>query len=182
MRLNESIRNEACAAMLRHAFDDREKALSEKRAALAVEYYEAAIPADVRAAMDKVPSRFFNMSGAIYVETSAIRGRVRLELPELRPMPFNTAVLAPAGEFPELEDRIADCARDTEALQALGRETKKKILATLSSVRTIKQLEKVWPEAVPFVQACAPESKQTALSVPVKELNEALGLPPEANA
>lgn len=77
----------------------------------------------------------------------------------------------------ELADRAKAHAQATEGLKRERAEGERALLALLSSVSTLAQLEKTWPEGKPFYQRFMQARPGSNLpAVQVSEINKMLGL------
>jgi hypothetical protein len=81
----------------------------------------------------------------------------------------------------DLSNRITNHVNKINTTSSEVTTLYRKITAALSSVTTTKKLVEVWPESKPFVTKVFGDSTakipSKELSIPVAELNEALGLP-----
>lgn len=67
--------------------------------------------------------------------------------------------------------------RREDALKAKRDSIRNDVIATLNTVKTVKQLLGIWPEAIELVPDATPKAMQTALAIPVETLNKSIGLP-----
>lgn len=67
--------------------------------------------------------------------------------------------------------------RREDALIAKRDSIRHDVMATLNTVKTVKQLLGIWPEAIELVPDATPKAMQTALAIPVETLNKSIGLP-----
>lgn len=176
MRLTNEIRLRVRRDMIKQAFDKKLATINETIHARAREYYDACLGNGVAEALKKIPEDFLNWEGTITVQLPT--HRVWVPLGERRPVPRQNRLLGSALEHPKIVEAIADALSEKKCLEESRMEAEQEADAVLASVRTLKQLEAVWPEAVPFVEKYRPK-ECTALALPVQKLNSTLGLPPE---
>lgn len=177
-RLTQSLRKKITNRILDHGFKDREADLLKTEHVLALQVYAEAYPPKVQKAMKALPSSFFSLDADL---TCYIQGRyTSLTLPEER---LQAGGRETAAKFSDTHP----IAKEIFAWQAAGEklnEERAKALRTtqgiLAGVRTVEKLVEVWPEIASFTTDLAEPKPVTALALPMKEINTALGLPPGA--
>jgi len=179
VRLTNFIREQILAAVLKHAFEAREKDLKERKQAFAKEIYNDIYPPKVRAAMAALPEGFLPTSD--YLKVSFEGGSyTRVDFGESLPI-ANDHMYSAAKVYPPehpFTARFIALDREEKDLKREKDEAKNNAKAVLESVTTVKKLIDVWPEIETFARPYAAESTSRAVALPVRELNARLGLPP----
>lgn len=183
VRLNSFIREQILDAVLKHAFEDREKALKEEKHALGDAVYNDIYPKKVREQMAAMPEGFLPVDDDLRVQFDG-EGYTQVYFGERRRIAnahrHNAAKVFDAKH--PLTLRFAKYQKELSALKAEKNNAKSSAEAVLGSVTTVKKLIEVWPEVEQFARPFAAESPSRAVALPIKELNKSLGLPPKVAA
>ena len=180
VRLTENMRRNVRERLLTHAFGKRQQELRADDEIFGGDVYETVYDALVRRRMKSMPEGFFRLASYLKVAFGGQQDQVVWR--GLRP-------IASKHEYDRAASYVADhpLSQRSDALEKRRRDLKtdreaayQKIKAVLASCSTLRQLVEIWPEAEPFVrdfQVSGPAAV-TALALPIKSLNEQLGLPP----
>lgn len=189
-RLTNEIRNHITAkAIEKTDIGQRSKALSERRKAWAETVYLDSIGGTKGA---KQIAKFLQRE-AMFVaripdnlrnDTSLLRKRSRInlnlagkriwvDLPEYRVCPYEHTITA----LNPINDEFMAIEHEDELISSKRVEIRSSTKAILYSVKTVKQLLEVWPEAVELLPDIEAKPVSTALTLPVKSVNKLIGLP-----
>jgi hypothetical protein len=172
MRLNAEIRSRLVKAMADEAFGERRKKLKKRAQQLDDLVYSKVMPKKYRDLVETLDACFWTRTKYMY--TRGADGQQRYH-------DFSEEKRIPAGwgasKTHMLDDRkfCEDMQKTQDDLRSLDEERRafrNEAAAVLSDIRSLKQLEEAWPEAVPFL----PKSEQRALVADVSNLNKILGV------
>ena len=183
VRLTNFIREQILAAVLKHAFEAREKALEAEKFALGDAVYNDIYPEPLRKQMAALPDGFLPTDSDVKVQFEGQRfthvyfgERRRIA----RTHEYNAARVYEAKH--PLTVRYDAWKKAQDDLNAEKSKAKSSAEAVLGSVTTVKKLIEVWPEVEQFARPFAVESPSRAIALPIKDLNKSLGLPPKVAA
>lgn len=180
VRLTNYIREQVLNAVLKHAFEAREKALEAEKFALGDAVYNDIYPEPLRKQMAALPDGFLPTDGDVKVQFEGQRF-TRVYFGERRRIAksheYNAARVYDAKH--PLTARYDAWKKAQDDLDAEKSKAKSSAEAVLNSVTTVKKLIEVWPEVEQFARPFAVESPSRAIALPIRELNARLGLPPQ---
>lgn len=180
VRLSNYIRKQVLNAVLKHAFEAREKALEAEKFALGDAVYNDIYPEPLRKQMDALPDGFLPTGGDVKVQFEGQRF-THVYFGERRRIAksheYNAAVVYDAKH--PLTVRYDAWKKAQDDLDAEKSKAKSSAEAVLESVTTVNKLIQVWPEVEQFARPFAVESPSRAIALPIKDLNARLGLPPQ---
>jgi len=180
VRLTQDMRQKILCRLLEHAFGDRQKELRTDDEAFGLAVYEDVYDVLTRRRMKAFPEGFLKLKIHLKVAFGGQQDQVCWK--GLRPT-------SAAHEYDRAKSYLADhplSKRRDELEQRRSRlreeqnKSRSQIKSVLDSCSTIRQLVEIWPEASSFVEdfAASGPAAVTALALPIKSLNEQLGLPP----
>lgn len=180
VRLSNYIREQVLNAVLKHAFEAREKALEAEKFALGDAVYNDIYPEPLRKQMAALPDGFLPTDGDVKVQFEGQRF-THVYFGERRRIAksheYNAARVYDAKH--PLTARYDAWKKAQDDLDAEKSKAKSSAEAVLNSVTTVKKLIEVWPEVEQFARPFAVESSSRAIALPIRELNARLGLPPQ---
>lgn len=180
VRLSNYIREQVLNAVLKHAFEAREKALEAEKFALGDAVYNDIYPEPLRKQMAALPDGFLPTDGGVKVQFDGQRF-THVYFGERRRIAksheYNAARVYDAKH--PLTARYDAWKKAQDDLDAEKSKAKSSAEAVLNSVTTVKKLIEVWPEVEQFARPFAVESPSRAIALPIRELNARLGLPPQ---
>lgn len=180
VRLSNYIREQVLNAVLKHAFEAREKALEAEKFALGDAVYNDIYPEPLRKQMAALPDGFLPTDSDVKVQFEGQRF-THVYFGERRRIAksheYNAARVYDAKH--PLTARYDAWKKAQDDLDAEKSKAKSSAKAVLNSVPTVKKLIEVWPEVEQFARPFAVESPSRAIALPTRELNARLGLPPQ---
>jgi len=180
VRLTKEMRLKILSRLLGHAFGKRESELQADDEAFGLAVYEDVYEPLVRRRMRSLPDGFMMKRGHLKAAFGGQQDQVAWKglLPTASAHEYDRAKSYPADhplslKHDELEKRRGRLRAEKDGVRS-------QIRGVLESVTTLRQLAEVWPEASSFVQDFVESGPVavTALALPIKSLNEQLGLPP----
>jgi hypothetical protein len=184
-RLTVDIKNSILVAVLHHAFEKREKELIAQEHELAGLVY-ADVYKDTFAKMNALPDGYLPERSDISV---AFGSKDSIAVLHMRGL-YRCAKKwhGWCDGVPKIYEHkhpltlhYQRYAKAKDALKQERKDAERKANAVINSVTTVKRLLQVWPEAEKFIKPHLGNSESRALTVPMIELNKALGLPPDAS-
>lgn len=179
-RLTNDDRRTIRKRLLEHAFAKREAALLKEENVLAAAAYDRVYPKKIRDLMAALPEGFLSEDESI---RATVDGRqFDLKFSEPRRGRHGSPHYTTAKFFNVLGDdalgtKILAHANAEKALKEEQDKASSNIRAALLAMTTVKQCIERWPEARVFVEDLE-KKPVTALAIPLRDLNRALGLPP----
>lgn len=195
--ITNDMRGKITQAVLKHGFAADLSALLAAERPLIEQAYERLYPPKVRelmAALCKAQKHALGTRRSIDVNVQGMRirlggdrGRIDHLLPKFDPLDF---IVLPDNQYgtPDVAVEEGDDvfgqavyahAEERSRISSLIETRRAEITGVLREIRTDRQLEERWPEVLPIAsQFIQIESKIQLPAVPVKALNDALGLPP----
>ena len=180
VRLTLDMRQKILNRLLEHAFGVRLKELREDDESFGLAVYEDVYDVLTRRRMKAFPEGFFKLQCHIQVSFGGQQYRVCWK--GLRPTAaaheYDRAKSYVAGD--PLSQRRDELEKRRSRLREEQDRSRSQIKSVLASCSTIRQLVEIWPEASSFVEdfVASGPAAVTALALPIKSLNEQLGLPP----
>lgn len=179
VRLTQDMRQKILGRLLTHGFGKQVTALRADDEAFGLAVYEDVYDKLARRRMKSMPEGYMKQSLHLTVAFGGQQDQVvwKGHLPIASKDEYDRAKSYQADH--PLAQRRDILERRRVALRAEKEGALHKIKAVLASCTTIRQLVEIWPEAEEFVRdfvASGPEAV-TALALPIKSLNEQLGLP-----
>jgi hypothetical protein len=175
VKLTKEIRLKIQNRLIEHAFSEQVKEWHKQEAELGDKIYRDLYPEGLRRKIAALPEGIVATTNYLQV---AFGGQVdRVGLSKDRRIGANhiRGTVLNYSTSHEFSKTHLDLEAAAESLRNRKDRARSEIRAVLASVRTLKQLLEVWPEAKPFVQDLE-VAEQVSLSVPIKELNAQLGL------
>lgn len=179
-RLNSDIRAAITKAATEHAFKKREQAHEKRQKAWALAVYREALGPEGLKLIKKMPETWLSQSDGFYCRFAGEVHRVTLAARAKLPFSWtrssydsNSAHPSLPASHPLNEDRLLLSAEATK-LHDDRQLVRANIQAVLMSHSTLEGLFKTWPECKRFAPPAAPQS--VALALPIKQLNEMIGL------
>lgn len=189
MRINNRLRDRIADALIKHAFDERQKAMFERESALALEVYRIKMPEAFERKCDKLEEEGADYAGdhTFFDRISAVNARpidgsdTKLHLAHRRVWTGTYTPSIKLDDHKELSDKVDAFDVDQSALNVEISKARSQIDATLQKCHTAKQLRATWPEAMsiaePILKDAGMEPKAQPLVVATEDLNATLGLP-----
>ncbi len=181
IRLNAFIRNQILSAVMQHGFAARERALDDEKRAIGEAVYNDVYPEEVQAQMSALPPDYLPSSSDLRVQFQGY-GFNRVYFGKSRPIAerhtYNAAVVYDQDH--PLHARYHKWTNAQDSFIEQRNSARAEAEAVLRSVTTLEKLIKVWPEVETFAKPFFVVSASTAVAVPIKQLNAALGLPPKS--
>lgn len=188
MRLTNDIRDSLVTKLIRHRFDEPAKQLALKQAAFTYKVYRALFSEGEFNLIQDLPSGWLPSVCDIEIKFGGDYQRLafsprpligdRLDDKEY-PMPASMNCRC-AKQFPVRDSLTKESIQLTREYDALREEissVKQQVRAAVYSTSSTDKLLEVWPELEPFLKDYVGVKFSTALAIPVKDLNAALGLP-----
>lgn len=181
VRLTNFIREQILDAVLKHAFAEREKALEAEKHALGDAVYNDTYPEPLRKQMAALPEGFLPTDSDLRVQFEGHRF-THVYFGERRRVAkcHDYSAARVYDEKHPLTLRYEAWKKAQDELGAEKSKAKSSAEAVLGSVTTVNKLIQVWPEVEQFARPFAKESPSRAIALPIKELNQSLGLPPKS--
>ncbi len=179
-RLTNETRRIIRDRMLEHGFAAREKALKDQEHVLAREVYDALHPKAVQDAMASLPNGYLDTDTDIVAHVDGQRHYLvyapGVELREAT----NGASLSILGNT-ALGKKLIAHAKAKGLCESEKKKAQHEASGILASVSSLQKLLTVWPAVESFTTDIGATGRPvTALALPIKALNKALGLPPGA--
>ena len=179
VHLSNYIKEAIIARLLKHAFEEREKALKAEEYGIGNSVYKDVYSAAVRRKMDDMPKGFLPEDDDLKVQFEG-NGFTHIHFGERRRIAAShehNAAKVYDSEHP-LTERYRDWKERESQLKNEKQTTKSNARAVLNSVSTLKKLIEVWPEVEQFVEDFKPSAtgKAQLPALPLKDLNRFLGL------
>lgn len=170
--------------LLKHGFDEREKALRVEENSLGDAVYKDVYSLEIRRLMDDMPRGFLLEKDVLRVSFEG-NGFCYITFGEYRRISKShecNAAKVYDSKHP-LSKRYYDFEKRKSALKDEKQTARSNARAVLDSVSTLKKLIEVWPEVGPYVEDFEPSATGKAMlpALSLKNLNEALGLKGEAS-
>lgn len=180
VRLTKEMRLKILSRLVEHAFGKLAKELQADDDAFGLAVYVDVYDPLVRRRMRALPEGFIAKKCAIRVAFGGQQNQVswRGFLPIAAKHVYDRAKSYLSDD--PLSQRHDALERRRNLLRAERDGVWSQIKGVLESCTTLKQLVEIWPEAESFVRDFAEQGPAavTALALPIKSLNELLGLPP----
>lgn len=179
IRLSNYIKDTVIARLMKHAFEEREKALKAEEYGIGDAVYKDVYSAAVRRKMDDMPKGFLLEDDDLKVQFEG-NSFTHIHFGERRRIAqshkYNAAKVYDSKH--PLTERYREWKKRESALKNEKRTTKSNARAVLDSVSTLKKLIEVWPEVEQFVEDFKPSAtgKAQLPALPLKDLNRSLGL------
>ena len=179
-RLTNDLRRVILKRIFEHAFMARDAAMEVEERAVARKVYEHEHPAKIRAAMAVLPQGFLYETDCIDVRIDGQSRRLNLggTYPVGRAIAHGYVALAssePIGaEVKAFHVKKAAYEDEKE-------KRKREARTIVSAASSVKRLIETWPAVESLVADLKGEKAVTALALPMRDLNAALGLPPDSD-
>lgn len=199
-RITNQIRHAIAKDLLELKFKPTCEALLAENAALFELAYITHYSAEIRELIERLQSatkkRAFSLVSKFDCRTS---DGLKVPIGAIRIGNDKFSVTGKAGQYPvldserydslsfsidtEIDIRLKKFAQDQRAFADAITKARAEALAALNSINTAKQMEGVWPEALPFLEKhLLPPAKTNVPAVQFQHLNAAFGLPVEVAA
>ena len=179
-RLTNDLRRVILKRIFEHAFTARDAAMEVEERAVARKVYEHEHPAKIRAAMAVLPKGFMceddyidvridgqarrlQLGGTYQISRTVVHGHVALASSE----PIGAEVKAFHVKKAAYEDEKEKRKREARTI--------------VFAASSVKRLIETWPAVETLVSDMKGEKAVTALALPMRDLNAALGLPPDSD-
>jgi hypothetical protein len=170
------MRESICAELLSRRFDDQFKQLQQDKVTFAEQLYDSWFTVEEMALLTQSPVEWFSYTETIGFTYQGVSYSV--DLSTTRRVPENHCRYRNNDLCPKMAKAWQKWKEKDKALTDKRYELKQKCMAVMNSVTTVARLIEIWPELKTFVPAEGRGPAMcTALSIPMKELNEDLGLP-----
>lgn len=156
------------------SFDPVKQKLNEEEDALMAEAYSFIYSATERRISASLPAGWLKVSKAL---TLNVDGR-KIELKGATPLPVRYDHGREHGSIPagDLASRINAHAEKREDVKVAIGDARSKLSAMLSSISTMKKLQEVWPEGLPFYERFLNQQAILPPAVRVEDVNKSLGI------
>jgi hypothetical protein len=183
VRLTVEMRNMILGRLLQHTFGERQEAIRKDELAFGRDVYDDVYDPLMRRRMRSLPDGFLHKSTGLYVTFGGQHDKV--DFGELRNVAARHESCGVAISYPAddpLTARHADLNNRRRRLKEERDGARSQAKAVLYNVSTLKKRLEVWPEVSSFVKDLQGSAAPTELALPIKSLNEILGLPPAEQA
>lgn len=163
---------------LKLAFDDRFAAFKEDRKKLGDELYRSVVTEEQEALMRSLPREFWSWTDRIQAKVGYHYGnRSPFLMTVERPIPQSIAYNGISGDsmHSKLLTKTLTFNAKEEALEKERSDLRRKLLALVESIRTLKQLLVTWPESEALIEKSWLVTEKVYLPVvPIADINAAI--------
>lgn len=179
IRLTETIKRNILERALKHGFEKKEAELKERQHNLGLAVYNDVYSKKTQIAMAALPAGYLREDSSIMIRFGSTESRAcwdgKKRIAEKHYGSYAIAKVYDATH--KLTEQFCGYDKERGLLYAERRQAKDNVLAILNSVATLKRLQEVWPECVPFIKDYLTINKPMLPTIPVKAVNKQLGLP-----